>query len=126
VANFTNERGVSATDEYGPKSKSVERKDVTFENLPSNTNYTVRVYGVNSYRMKGEETEKTCTMPPTVPDKDRLNNFNWGVVEDGKSGYLLQLFTSRISERNGAICCYRVVVVKLGHQQKVSFDNKSF
>jgi hypothetical protein len=112
-------------DDFGPKSKSVERKEVTFENLPSNTNYSVRVYGVNTYRIKGADAEMKCVMPPTVPDKERLNNFNWGVIEDGKLGYLLQLFTSRISERNGAICCYRVVVVKLGAQQKVILSSNS-
>ncbi|XP_059488748.1 tyrosine-protein phosphatase 69D isoform X2 [Neocloeon triangulifer] len=118
-ATFLNERGIIVSDTFGPKSKSVERKDATFENLPSNTNYSVKVVGVNTYRMRGDEAKMECQMPPTVPDKDKTTSFNWGVIEDGKFGYVLQLFTSRITERNGAICCYRVIVVKLGANEKV-------
>ncbi|CAB3382748.1 Hypothetical predicted protein [Cloeon dipterum] len=118
-ATFLNERGLLMNETYGPKSKSVERKDATFENLPSNTNYTIKVLSVNSQKMKGEEAKMECQMPPTVPDKERTLNFNWGVVEDRTFGHVLQLFSSRITERNGAICCYRVIVVKLGSNKKV-------
>lgn len=54
----------------------------------------------------GIEAVKHCTMPATVPDKEKLMRFNWGKVEE-RGRWLVKLYMPRVSERNGPICCYR-------------------
>lgn len=84
-----------------------------------NTNYTVRVSGVTRLKKNGDIAEAYCTMPPTIPDKQKLSKFNWSKVED-KDKYMFKLFMPRINERNGPICCYRVYMVKMEPQQRLS------
>lgn len=72
--------------------------------------YSVRVGGVTRSRGGGTETTRHCTMPATVPDREKLMRFNWGKVEE-HGRWLLKLFMPRVSERNGPICCYRYVGV---------------
>lgn len=51
-------------------------------------------------------------MPATVPDREDMNSRVWYKIEN-QGRQLLKLYTPRISERNGPICCYRIFVVKL-------------
>lgn len=81
-----------------------------------NTNYTVRVSGVTRLKKNGDIAEAYCTMPPTIPDKNKLSQFKWSKVED-KDKYMFKLFMPRITERNGPICCYRVYMVRMEPQQ---------
>ncbi len=56
-------------------------------------------------------------MRQTPPRAEHLNRFQW--YSDSKSGHpVFRLRMPRISERNGRICCLRVIVVKLKRGQE--------
>ena len=105
---FRNESGLMENVTARPKVKRVKGKShfTRFDVIPPNTNYTVRVSGVTRGKIPGDETVRHCSMPPTVPDKGKLTHFNWGKVEE-QGRWLFKLMLPRITERNGAICCYR-------------------
>jgi protein-tyrosine phosphatase len=95
-----------------------------FDFLESNTNYSVRVCAVTGSKECGEWRSAACTMGPRPPSEAELAKFSWtpAVAEEtaksaeipgGRSGPLFKLSIPRLSGRNGAICCLRVVVVKL-------------
>ena len=55
---------------------------------------------------------KFCKMRATPPRQDHMRRFEWH--NDRRSGRdIFKLKTPRLSERNGPICCLRVVVVKM-------------
>lgn len=122
VANFRNDRGIIENMTYGPKVKSIaaETTSARFEVVPPNTNYTIHVSGVTRSRHVGKEDVKHCSMPPTVPDKDKLLRIDWKKIESEKGRWLFRLNLQRVSERNGAICCYMVYVIKLRPGQRAS------
>jgi protein-tyrosine phosphatase len=97
-----------------PKVKRVEGKQhsTRFDLIPPNTNYTVRVSGVTRSRHHGEEATRHCSMPPTIPDKDKLARFSWRKVEE-QGRWLFRLLLPRVTERNGPICCYRYHTVSV-------------
>lgn len=107
-------------DTWGPKSRTVgatERK-TTFEPVPPNTNYTIRVAGVTRSRRPGDFSEIKCTMPPTVPDY--TGRLTWGKVKEDVGNWVFKLFLPRASERNGPICCYRIYLIRLGDPNLVN------
>ncbi|KAI5699967.1 hypothetical protein M8J75_011949 [Diaphorina citri] len=120
-AVFRGDKGVWEKSTIRPIIKSVENSTRTarFDLLPANTNYSVRVSGVTRIRGGGKDAEALCTMPPTIPDKEKLNQVNWSTVED-QGRWLMKLNIPRVSERNGPICCYRVFVIKLEPNQSVA------
>ncbi|KAL0276002.1 UNVERIFIED_CONTAM: hypothetical protein PYX00_003690 [Menopon gallinae] len=122
VANFRNDKGVIEQMTYGPKVKSIaaEINSARFEFVPPNTNYTVRVSGVTRSRHVGKEEVRRCSMPPTVPEKEKLLRIDWKKIESEKGKWLFRLNLQRVSERNGPICCYMVYVVKLKPGQRAS------
>lgn len=108
-AEFKNERGEIETlylDQRKVKVDEQKAHIARFENIPPNTNYSVKVSAVTRIRTVGMAASAHCTMPPTIPDKDKLTGFIWGKVEE-QGRWLFKLSLPRISERNGPICCYR-------------------
>ncbi|KAK6641042.1 hypothetical protein RUM44_012741 [Polyplax serrata] len=122
VANFRNDKGVIENMTYGPKVKSIAAESTwaRFEVVPPNTNYTIHVSGVTRSRHVGKEEIKHCSVPPTIPEKDKLLRIDWKKIESEKGRWLFRLNLQRVSERNGAICCYMVYVVKLRPGQRAS------
>ena len=59
-------------------------------------------------------------MPVTVPDRESLNSRVWyKIVNPSDNRQLIKIYTPRISEKNGPICCYRIFVVKLAPQDNL-------
>lgn len=84
--------------------------------IKPNTNYTVRICTVNKAgcgNLSGVTARSTCTSPPIGPAQ--LPKFNLQRMEREKRHKQLKLHLKRVSERNGNILCYRVIVVKLAH-----------
>ncbi|XP_049806614.1 tyrosine-protein phosphatase 69D [Schistocerca nitens] len=122
TAMFKNENGVIETLDWKRRVRTVDGKVFTTRfdnNVPPNTNFTVRVSAVTRIRTVGEMAVAHCHTPPTVPDRDKLAHFVWDKVQE-QGRWLFKLSMSRISERNGPICCYRVFLVKLEPQQSIS------
>lgn len=69
---------------------------------------SVKVAGVTRIRGGGLEAVQHCHMPPTTPAPEKLRSINWGKVEE-HGRWLLKLFMPRVSERNGRICCFRLL-----------------
>ncbi|CAH1153419.1 unnamed protein product [Phaedon cochleariae] len=120
-ASFINDQGLFENITWGPKSTSTSETTLTtrFYNVSSNTNYTVRISGVTRLRKNGLPVTLNCTMPPSLPDKQKLARFHWKKMEE-QGKWIFKLFMPRVSERNGPICCYRIYIVKMESQQKLS------
>lgn len=118
LSTFRSEKGSLKNETYGPKAKSIDEKlqKADYENVPPNTNYTVRVSGVTRSKRPGEPATATCTMPPTVPEI--IGRILWGKVETETGNWVFKLFLPQISERNGPICGYRIYLVRIGKQYK--------
>ena len=68
---------------------------------------------INNYLIhRFQAASKFCKMRATPPRQDHMRRFEWH--NDRRSGRdIFKLKTPRLSERNGPICCLRVVVVKM-------------
>ncbi|XP_071455284.1 tyrosine-protein phosphatase 69D [Hetaerina americana] len=117
---YKNEKGDWGRLTLPVKSRSVDEtyRSSLFDDIPPNTNYTVKVSGFTRSRTPGPEVNRTCGMPPTTPDK--LKDIRWKKIEE-QGRYLIKLILPRVSERNGPICCYRVILIKLEPQQSNTF-----
>lgn len=93
----------------------VKGKDLSSKStVIPNTNYTVRVCTVNKAGcgLQSAITNKTmCASPPSVPTN--VPQFKLEKLKKDKDCTQLKLELSRISERNGLIWCYHVIVIKL-------------
>jgi len=120
-ASFKNESGLiqKISSELNIKRVEGKQHSTRFDLIPPNTNYTVKVSGVTRSRHRGQEATYHCSMPPTIPDKDKLSHFSWRKVEE-QGRWLFKLLLPRVTERNGPICCYRVFLVRLEPQQSVA------
>jgi hypothetical protein len=60
----------------------------------------------------GQKALDSCAMPQTPPRADNLARFRWrGDTRNGHAVFRMR--APRLGERNGRICCLRVVVVRL-------------
>ncbi|XP_024944758.1 tyrosine-protein phosphatase 69D isoform X2 [Cephus cinctus] len=121
IAHYRNDMGRLDIDRWTRQGGNVKPElfGKTFDKVPSNTNYTARIYAMTRQRTPGKDSTGNCTMPVTIPDKDSLNMRTWRKVEsEGK--HFFKLYLPRISERNGPICCYRIFMVKLAQQSTVA------
>ncbi|XP_017783668.1 PREDICTED: tyrosine-protein phosphatase 69D isoform X2 [Nicrophorus vespilloides] len=118
-ASFINDQGIMEHTTWGPKVTSVPENIAKFYNVSANTNYTVRVSGVTKTKKNGDFIEAHCVMPPTVPDKQRLSRITWKKMEE-QGKWMFKVLMPRISERNGPICCYRIYLVRMEAQQKLT------
>jgi protein-tyrosine phosphatase len=67
-----------------------------------------------------QNTTVSCKMRQTAPRREQLNRVQW--FNDRRNGKdIFRLRMPKISERNGKICCLRVIVVRMqegqGHDQ---------
>ncbi|CAK1595494.1 unnamed protein product [Parnassius mnemosyne] len=111
IAIYKDRYGRLQREPWGPmyRSKTNDTRSARFDDLPPNTNYTVRLSAVTRTQRRGEEETTRCSTPPAPPHAPRPR---WTkIVEDDK--YMLKLSLPRLSERNGPICCYRIYMVKL-------------
>ncbi|XP_071521092.1 tyrosine-protein phosphatase 69D [Panulirus ornatus] len=109
TASFINEEG--QRQYYNNEHKqnvAGSLRNYTFYNALPNTNYTVKVYaGIK--RQYSSPMSAVCRMPVWVPIPEQVKW--WKYHHEGQ--IVLRLPVPRVSERNGTICCHRVVVVKL-------------
>lgn len=87
-----------------------------FEGVPPNTNYSISISAITRSKKLGAVTQISCVMPPTAPDN--IGRLEWGKIQNENEDYIFQLYLSRISERNGQICCYRIYLIKIGEQNE--------
>jgi len=79
-SHFRNDLGAMDTETYGPEAKTAAATTAKFDHVRPNTNYTVRVAVMTKQRHVGKDEVKSCVMPPTVPDRDKLSRFYWNKV----------------------------------------------
>ncbi|XP_044012009.1 tyrosine-protein phosphatase 69D isoform X2 [Aphidius gifuensis] len=118
VSYYRNNKAQMDTDYWGPSEQNVKETDRVYEfkKVPTNTNYTVRIYGVTRLKSPGQEAIGSCIMPVSRPEEEHMNMRSWRKIEnEGKQ--LFKLYLPRITERNGPICCYRIFMIKLAPQQ---------
>ncbi|CAG9763906.1 unnamed protein product [Ceutorhynchus assimilis] len=122
TATFKNDLGVEENVTWGPKVTSTSEKTLNFKfyNVSANTNYTVKISGVTRLRKNGQNAILKCRTPPSLPDKQKINRIKWQKILVQKNKWMFKMSLQRISERNGPICCYRVYLVRLEAQQKLS------
>ncbi|CAG2164165.1 unnamed protein product, partial [Oppiella nova] len=87
--------------------------------LKPNTNYTVRVCTINksgcgllSHITTSTMCETSTTTPFQMPSSIRLEKVRIDDKSD-KTSRLLRVFVPRVSERNGVILCYKVIIIRL-------------
>lgn len=114
VATYRSDKGLLRNETYGPKAKSVNEKPqrAEYDNVPLNTNYTVRVSGVTRSKRPGDFASATCIMPRSVPE---IGHILWGKIKTEHDKSILKLYMPRLTERNGPICGYRIYLVRLPH-----------
>lgn len=114
VAHYLNERWQEQLEDYGPMTKHVDGSKFTFrfDNVPPNTNYTIHVKAVTRGGQHGAQSQASCRMPASMPDKEKLRGITvsryhkadlWG----------LRMSLPKVSQRKGPVCCYSVVLVKM-------------
>lgn len=120
-ATFLNDQGTLEHVTWGPKATSTSETNLysRFYNVSANTNYTVTISGVTRLKKNGQAVTLSCAMPPTLPDKQKIARIHWKKMEEQRK-WMFKLFMPRISERNGPICCYRIYLVRMEAQQKLS------
>lgn len=94
--------------------------------LKPNTNYSVRVCAINksgcgqlSHITSSTMCESSATTPSSLPSNLRLERVKFESLAD-KSSRLLRVYLPRVSERNGPIGCYKVVIVRLPDHSNAS------
>ena len=120
VAKYLDEANKVQVENFGPEIKtesSTNQHRTRFDVLKPNTNYTVDVCAVPRRKERGQTTSTSCKMRQTPPRAEHLNRFQW--YSDSKSDHsVFRLRMPRMSQRNGNICCLRVVVIKLKPGQR--------
>ncbi|KAK3883163.1 hypothetical protein Pcinc_012496 [Petrolisthes cinctipes] len=114
-ATYINEEGQRQF--YNNENKlnvSSSSRNYTYVHALPNTNYTIKVYaGIK--RTYSSPTSAVCQMPVWLPYAARVSW--WKYHQDGQ--VVLRLPVPRVSERNGTICCHRIVVVKMQGESSV-------
>lgn len=112
VASYRSGRNHALRNEtYGPKTKQVVETQTKgeFENVPFNTDFTIKVSAITRSRKPGVAASAKCSTPRFIPDWKPIL---WGSARsDGK--YLIKLYMPELSERNGPICGYRIYLVRM-------------
>lgn len=105
---------------YGPKVKTVNEKQLKaeYENIPFNTNYTVKVSAITRSKKPGTIANASCSTPRSTP---AMSSIFWGNFRT-EDKYMIKLYMPDLSERNGPICGYRIYLVRM--PQTVGLDSK--
>ena len=120
-ARYNDDRRKMNAISVDPKLQTADsdQRATRFDFLEANTNYSVQVCAVTRSEECGSWRSATCIMAPTPPTglKDL---FSWHSVKkhlQGESRNIFKLMVPRLSERNGVICCIKVIVVRLSPGQ---------
>ena len=83
-----------------------------FDFLPANTNYSVNICAMTRRQECGQKALGSCKMRSMPPKMDQLRrSFQW--INDRRlEKDIFRLRTAKFSQRNGPICCIRVVMGK--------------
>lgn len=116
-ANFINGHGLF-TNEPNKKEMTTNK---TYVKIPvsANTNYSLQVCAVTSVgcgHFNNDIEASNCLTSPTVPNK--LPDFELQNVEPTGECCRLKLNMKRISQRNGPIKCYRVILYKMKNERE--------
>ncbi len=117
-AQYVDADGDSQVELFDPevKTEDANSRKTRFDFLKPNTNYTVEVCAVTRRKECGQVAASSCKMRQMPPAAEQLNRFQWS--SDSRSGHpVFKLRMPRMSERNGRICCLRVIVVRLRRGQ---------
>ncbi|RWS32026.1 tyrosine-protein phosphatase 69D-like protein [Leptotrombidium deliense] len=125
-SRFRNEENIFVEEHFKEAYELKGNLTVQFKGIVKpNTNYTVRVCTLNkagcgSFSHITSDTMCTSypTVPTTFPVKLRLTQKD---IPDDESCCKLKLIFPRISERNGAIKCYQILIIKL--PKNLSYDH---
>ncbi|XP_026317118.1 tyrosine-protein phosphatase 69D-like isoform X2 [Hyposmocoma kahamanoa] len=114
VREYKENKNKIKKETWGPLSRfmSNESRTARFEELFPNAIYTVKLSAVTRTRRRGEEEIAVCHTQVAAPD--RKPGAKWSKFFDKESNkYLFQTQLTKVPERNGPLCCYRVHVVRL-------------
>ena len=76
--------------------------------------FVCSVCAKTKFKICGEPKSAKCATPEVPPNVDELNQASWKrVPATSLKRVIFQVNVPRISQRNGPICCFRIVVVKL-------------
>ena len=89
-----------------------------FDDIPPNTNYSVSV-NTETKTQKSDPSHASCQMPPSVPDKEKLNGLSLTRYQKADK-WGLRASLPKVSQRKGPICCYSIVVVKMLEGKTIS------
>lgn len=114
IAAYRAGKGQNLRNEtYGPKVKTVSEKQqkAEFENIPLNTQYTIKVSAITRSKKPGTIANGFCRMPRSTP---QFKEIFWGHFRTDDR-YMIKLYIPELSERNGPICGYRIYLVRMPH-----------
>lgn len=105
---------------YGPKVKTVSEKQLKaeFENIPLNTQYTIKLSAITRSKKPGTIANGFCQMPRSTPQFKEIF-WRYFLIDDR---YMIKLYIPELSERNGPICGYRIYLVRM--PQHLGLDSK--
>ncbi|XP_050089258.1 tyrosine-protein phosphatase 69D isoform X2 [Anopheles aquasalis] len=123
VSHYKSEYGEPKKDTWGPKvmHSNPNTRNVDYDNVPANTNYTVTVAAHTRSRRPGAAVTASCTMPPTTPSQ--LGRITWAKQRDEEGNWFFKVVLPRFPERNGPICCYKIYLTRLNGQHKTLPDS---
>lgn len=121
VSYYLNERLQLQRDDFGPMTQPVEnnKNQAFFDGLTPYTNYTVSV-NTETKIQKSESSNASCQMPASVPDKEKLNGLSLIRYQKAADKWGLKANLPKVSQRNGPVCCYSIVLVKMGDGVSIS------
>lgn len=102
------------------QTADADQRLTRFDFLEANTNYSVQVCAVTRSEECGNWRAASCIMAPTPPTGIK-DLFSWHSVKkhlQGESRNIFKLMVPHLSERNGVICCIKVIVVRLASGQE--------
>jgi protein-tyrosine phosphatase len=108
-ASYLNSENMIETTTWGPKVKhsSADVNMARFDSLPPNTNFTLKLSTVTRIKRPGEPVFQYFVTAPSIPPKDALQGIRWIRVRESHGRWMFKLYVPRVTERFGAICCYR-------------------
>ena len=120
LASYVSQDGGPRVDAFGPEKKSEDPTSVAksgvmstrFDFLPANTNYSVNICAMTRRQECGQKALGSCKMRSMPPKMDQLRrSFQW--INDRRlEKDIFRLRTARFSQRNGPVCCIRVIMGK--------------
>ena len=116
-ARYMDDRKLKVVNvESQTKTEDSTSMGTRFDFLEANTNYSVRVCAVTRSQECGAWRAATCTMA-VQPPPGLARAFTWSSEKLGSERNIFKLLIPRLSQRNGDICCIKVVVVVLSPGQ---------